>query len=273
MTILKIAAVSFGVLLLMAVVLHLVASHRFRAMADDLAARVRGGAPMQESDLPGAIRARALFNGAGRDGALRAVRLTQEAEFRRAADAQWGPMPAVQHMGLGAAAFVWDARAPGPLVPAFTVIDAYVDGEGLLLANLFGAIRVANAQGPVYDRSEAMRYLAEMPWAPDAVLGNPDVTWRALADGRVEAALATPSGRVAVTFTLDAAGDIVAMEATRPDLGPDGAEITREWRGRYTDYAWIGGRRIPRAGEVGYVEHGEYWAYWCGRITSLELLR
>jgi hypothetical protein len=116
---------------------------------------------------------------AGRDGPLRAARLTQEAEFRRAPDAAWGPMPAVQHMGLGAAAFVWDARAPGPLVPSFTVIDAYVGGQGVLRANLFGAIPVANATGAVYDRAEAMRYLAELPWAPDAVLGNPEVSGRA----------------------------------------------------------------------------------------------
>jgi hypothetical protein len=108
--------------------------------------------------------------------------------------------------------------------------------------------------GAVIDRAEAMRYLAEMPWAPDAVLGNPEVTWADLGEGRYEAALDTPSGRVAVTFTLDAAGDIAEMTALRPDAGPDGAEILREWRGRYWGYDRVGGRRIPVEAEVGYVD-------------------
>lgn len=272
MTILKIALISLALLIGIAAIYAVVATQRFRATADALAADVRAGAPTAEADLPEALRQRAVFNGAGRDGALRAVRLLQEAEFRRGAEADWGPMPAVQHMGLGTAAFVWDARAPGVLLPSFTVIDAYVNGRGLLRANLFGVIRVADAQAPVYDRAEAMRYLAELPWVPDAVLGNPEIAWTAREDGTYDAALDTPSGRVSVRFSLDENGDFAEMVAMRPDRRPDGAEFTREWRGRYTDYDWIGGRRIPLSGEVGYVEGGEYWAYWRGRITSLELI-
>lgn len=272
MTILKAAVVLLAVCAFGAVVFYVVASARFRAAADGLAAQVKGGPPMAEAVLPDPIRARAVFNGAGQDGALRAVRLTQEAEFRRMPDADWGPMPAIQHMGLGTSAFVWNASAPGPGVPSFTVIDAYVGGNGVLRANLFGAIPVANAAGPVVDRAEAMRYLAELPWAPDAIVGNPEVSWAETGDGGMEAALDTPSGRVAVRFTLNADGDFAGMVALRPDTGPDGTEFAREWRGRYEDYKWIAGRRIPASGEVGYVEDGAYWAYWRGRITALELL-
>lgn len=272
MTILKLVAILLAAFFVAAAAFLVVASQRFRATADDLAIQVREGPPMGEASLPEVVRARAVFNGAGQDGALRAVRLTQEAEFRRSADSDWGPMPAVQHMGLGAAAFVWDARAPGPVLPSFTVIDAYVGGRGLLRANLFGAIPVANAQAPVFDRAEAMRYLAELPWAPDAVLGNPQVTWREMEDGSIEAGLDTSSGPVSVLFTLDENGDFAEMVAIRPDQRPDGTEFSREWRGRYSDYDWLGGRRLPLAGEVGYVEDGTYWAYWRGRITSLELL-
>jgi hypothetical protein len=192
MTILKLAVFSLAILLVIVVLSFVVAAQRFRAAADGLAAGVSAGPPMVEAELPEVIRERAVFNGAGQDGPLRAQRLTQEAEFRRGAEAEWGPMPAVQHIGLGAAAFVWDARAPGPLVPSFTVVDAYVGGQGSLRANLFGAIPVAYAQGPVYDRAEAMRYLAELPWAPDAVLGNPEILWTETAERHYEAALETP---------------------------------------------------------------------------------
>jgi hypothetical protein len=272
MTFLKVGLLGLGALVLVVGVAYVIAAGRFRTIADDLAAQVKAGPPTTEADLPEVLRARAVFNGAGRDGPYRAARLVQDAEFRRTPEATWGPMPAVQHMGLGQAGFVWDARAPGPVLPSFTVIDAYVGGRGLLRANLFGAIPVAHARGGVVDRAEAMRYLAELPWAPDAVLGNPDITWTVLEDDQIEAALETPSGRVAVRFTLDAEGDFAEMVAERPDTRADGTEFTREWRGRYADYGWVGGRRIPLAGEVGYVEDGTYWGYWRGRITALELL-
>jgi hypothetical protein len=100
-----------------------------------------------QADLPGAIRDFAERNGAAPGSDARAARLTQDAEYRRGPDAEWGPMPAVQHMGLGRAAFVWNARAPGPLLPSFTVIDGYVGGTGMLRAMLFGPSRSPRPRG------------------------------------------------------------------------------------------------------------------------------
>jgi hypothetical protein len=74
-------------------------------------------------------------------------------------------------------------------------------------------------------------------------------------------------------YVFDAAGDIVRTEGSRPDTGADGAEILREWRGTFGDYATLGGRRIPTRGEVGYVDEGEYRPYWRGEVTALDLLR
>ncbi len=263
---------AFAVLIATAIVAHLVSTARFRSQAAALVAEVTQGPETTDVEVPEAMRLFAERNGAGASG-LRAQRLVQAAEFRFGREGAWGPMPAVQHMGLGVAGFVWHARAPGVALPRFTVIDAYVGGRGILRANLLGSIPVANSSGPVIDRSEAMRYLAELPWAPDAILGNPEIRWSEREDGRVEAALDTPSGRVSILYGFDEAGDIVETNGLRPDTGTDGAEIVREWRGSFGAYAEVGGRRIPTRGEVGYVEDGTYWAYWRGRVTELELLR
>lgn len=274
MSILKIALMTLIGLVVLAAVLHAWSFARFQGTAGDLARQVREGpAPVAGRDLPPAVRALAERNGADPAAGHRSVRLAQAAEFRRGPEAPWGAMPAVQHMGLGTAAFVWNARAPGPLVPGFTVIDAFVDGRGLLKANLLGSIPVAHAVGPVYDRAEAMRYLAELPWVPDAILGNPDLIWTVREDRTIEVGLETAAGPVSVRFALNDDGDMAEMTAQRPDLGADGREFTRGWVGRYDGYDWIGGRRIPLRGEVGYVEDGRYWPYWRGEITGLDLLR
>jgi hypothetical protein len=271
-TILKLGLFGLALLLGLAAALHLWSAARFRAMAERLVQDVVAGPAVSEADLPPGIRAFAEANRRGPAPAARALRLVQEFEFRQGPEADWGPMEAVQHVGLGTSAFVWVARAPGRLAPGVTVIDAYVAGAGFLHANLFGSVPVARGAGPVYDRAEAMRYLAELPWAPDAILGNPEIAWTEIAPDEVEAALATGAGRVSVRFTLDAAGDIVAMSAMRPDLAPDGTETFREWRGRFGGYEWVGDRRIPTLGEVGYAEDGATWLYFRGRVTALELL-
>jgi hypothetical protein len=61
----------------------------------------------------------------------------------------------------------------------------------------------------------------------------------------------------------------LAMEALdRPGKGPDGEPARMAWRGEFGDYGEIGGRRIPRRGEVGWVYADGYEAYWRGRITG-----
>lgn len=255
--------------------LHLVASARFRATIAALVATLRSGpAGVPREDLPPVLREFALRGGAGGGVPPRAVRIKQDAEFRRSADADWGPMPAVQHVAIGMPGFVWAAEAPGWIVPQFAVIDAFVSGQGQLEARLFGSIPVASAKGPVADRAEAMRYLAELAWAPDAVLGNPAIGWEVLSDTEVAASLDMPAGRAEVVLIFDAGGDIVGMRADdRPEQMPDGTILSRRWRGVFGDYAEIGGRRIPTTGEVGYVdEDGTYGPYWRGRITDYAVL-
>ncbi|AHM02813.1 hypothetical protein roselon_00368 [Roseibacterium elongatum DSM 19469] len=227
--------------------------------------------PATAHDLPAALRRFAERNGGDPDGPHRTATLLQDVTFRQAQDAAWGPMEGRHHMAIGQPGFVWEGRSPGVVLPRVVVIDAFVAGAGQLRVFLLGAIPVAHAQGPVIDRAEAMRYLAEIVWSPDAILRNPAIQWTQTAPDAVEAALDLPSGRAVVTLLFDDAGDIVEMQAERPDAGPDGVERLRSWRGYFRNYDWIGDRRIPLDGEVGYVDDGVYWAYWRGRITDYRL--
>ncbi len=246
----------------------------FSELAEDLARRVREGPATRHVDLPQIVRAFAEKNGGGANVALRALVVTQAAELKLGRDKPWVVTPAMQHIGLGTSAFVWSARQGGEVVPKVTVIDSFVGGRGLLQAAVLGAFRVAHAEGPVADRAEAMRYLAELPWAPDAILGNPEIEWRVVGDNMVEAVLPLSPNPARVSFRFGDHGDILEMHAEdRPEEGPDGTIVSREWRGLYKDYQRIGGRRIPTGGEVGYVDDfAGYDPYWRGRITAYQLL-
>ena len=85
----------------------------------------------------------------------------------------WRPFIAEQVISVHEPGFVWLARMQAaPLLYAH-ILDCYVGGEGLLEVRLFGSLRLARAAGPQASRGELMRYLAELAWAPHAMLHNP----------------------------------------------------------------------------------------------------
>jgi hypothetical protein len=47
--------------------------------------------------------------------------------------------------------------------------------------------------------------------------------------------------------------------------------VTRPWAGRFSDYAVVGGIRIPTRGEVRWELPDGPFTYWRGTITSIEL--
>ena len=219
------------------------------------------------TDLPAALQAFAERGLAGaRPGA--AVRLTQAAEMRLDRGATWTALSARQTIAAAEPGFAWVAEMKIGPIPAVRVIDSYVDGVGRLEIRGLGAVPMGSDTGPEATLGEAQRYLAELPWVPDAILTNRAITWTELPDG-VGAALETAGGTASVRFGFDAAGDIATMEADeRPAKLADGTVALLPWRGWFKDYAEIGGRRIPVQGEVGYVYPEGYESYWRGRITG-----
>lgn len=199
------------------------------------------------------------------------IRLTQLAEYRRAPDAPWVLLRARQAIATAVPEFLWVAHQGLGPVSAMRVVESLQGGRGALRLHRFGLLPAGTATGPEIDRAEAMRYLAELPWAPDAILGNAALSWQALGDGRVEVSLPVAGGAVSVRFRFDARGDIVEMLAeNRPVPVPGGVAGQADWRVLYRDYRMIGPRRIPAEGEAGHVLAGRYRPYFQMRVTGCD---
>ena len=219
--------------------------------------------------LPPIVRDFARRADASPEDLASSVEFIQSAEMQLKPGQGWQPLQAGQIIATGAPGFLWQARQSlGPL-PKFQVIDAYVGGAGRLHVRLLGLLDIVNATGPHIDRAEALRYLAELPWAPDAILGNPSISWRMLDDDRAEAVLDVNGQRAVVRFRFDAAGDIAEVFApSRPTTDEQGKPADLPWQGFFRDYRMIGPRRVPYEAEVGYIHPGGYRAYFQGCITS-----
>jgi hypothetical protein len=204
---------------------------------------------VRSDELPQSVRRyvrRALPN---QDRLPTLVRFTQRGEMQLR-PGRWLPFEATQEARVDRVEFAWHARfSPAPLL-GIRVRDWYRDGDGGLEARLLGLIPVARAAGPETARSEAMRYLAELPWFPHAILGNRELEWRELDASSVEVATKIGSAEAAVTLRFDEAGDVVGAVALDRPRQEGKQFIERPWMGVFADYQELGGVRVPIRAEV-----------------------
>jgi hypothetical protein len=181
--------------------------------------------------------------------------------------AKWSPFTATQFVTTQRPGFDWDARiqmAPG--VNAF-VHDVYALGAGSLHASLLGLFTVADVHGtPAAAQGELLRFFAEMPWYPTALLPSQGVRWEAIDDTSARATLTDASTTVSLVFRFNPEGTIETMRAEaryRDKL------TAMPWSGRFWNYSTCNGMLIPLEGEVGWEYPDGIRLYYKGKVTGI----
>ena len=196
------------------------------------------------------------------------VNLSQQGIFNMSeTESKWSPFTATQFVTTQRPGFDWDARiqmAPG--VSAF-VHDAYALGEGSLNASLLGLFTVADVRGtPEAALGELLRFFAEMPWYPTALLPSQGVRWEAIDNTSARATLTDAPTTVSLVFRFNAQGTIETMRAEaryRDKL------TAMPWSGRFWDYSTRNGMLIPLEGEVGWEYPDGIRFYYKGKVTEI----
>jgi hypothetical protein len=222
-------------------------------------------------ELP-VVVARYLERAIGDDGTIpRQVRIDQEGRMWQKPGGRAMRFTATERFAVDRVAVSWRARFPmlGPL--AIDVVDEYADGDGRLDVRLLG-IRLKRQQGLETSIGEALRYLAELPWAPYAIAHNPELEWRELDERAVEVETALGDRRLAVRIDFDGEGNIVRASSPMRPLLRDKVWRPTPWGGEFRAYETVGGVRLPTEAEVYWELDGERFTYWQGRVASVELL-
>lgn len=200
------------------------------------------------------------------------VRLWQRGSFRTAPTHSWRPFTATQHVTLQPPGFVWDASVRMmPWVPV-RVIDEFRGGQGALCAKLGGVLTVAEpAPGPALNEAELMRYLAEAPLYPTALLPGRGVEWTPIGDRSARATLTVQDTTASLVFHVNEWDEISRVTGKRAYVQEDGTTEPRPWHGYWRRYTMRNGIRVPLEGEVAWVhpDDGEV-AYWRGHIDQIE---
>lgn len=206
----------------------------------------------------------ALRLGADPDYAFDTVAFSQTGKMRISLKSRlWLPFTARQTMSVRSCAFVWNARFR-PL-GYMTVTDALEDGAGRLDVTALGMIPVSRSKpSAALTRGETIRYLAELPLAPDAMLHNGNLTWREIDASTL--AVTTGSGDTACEVVLGLGPDQRIISAFCADRAASATPpfAPMPWRGAFADYRKQNGRWIPTVAEVGWVIDGKDDIYWKG---------
>ena len=184
---------------------------------------------------------------------------------------QWKPFKSTQRVITGHPGFVWDARVCMAPTMTVRVQDAYIAGEGILIAKLFGLLTVMEQPGtPELAHGELMRFFAEAAWYPTVLLPGQGVVWEAIDDTQAGATLTDGATTVSVVFHFDTQGLISSVHSDARYREVDRMQVATPWQGRFWDYELRDGMLIPLEGEVAWVLPEGLWPYWRGHIEQIE---
>jgi hypothetical protein len=257
--------------------ISLYGSYQWRLSTDKLLAKLTGGKQattpknydLKEIEgLPDPVQR--YFQAVLKDGQpiVAAVNLSQQGLFNMSeTKAKWSPFTATQFVTTQRPGFDWDARiqmAPG--VSAF-VHDAYMLGESSLHVSLLGLFTVADVRDtPQAAQGELLRFFAEMPWYPTALLPSQGVRWEAIDNTSARATVTDGATTVSLVFRFNPDGTIKTMRAEaryRDKL------TAMPWSGRFWNYSTCNGMLIPLEGEVGWEYPDGIRLYYKGKVTEI----
>ena len=185
---------------------------------------------------------------------------------------QWKPFTSQQRVVIRNPGFLWDAQVkllPG--VPVH-VEDSYIAGQGRLIAKVLGLFKVADSRGAgEIARGEFMRYFAESPWYPTALLPSQGVQWATVDDASARATIVDGPITLTLLFRFDADGLIASVraEARGAGVGKGGTMVMLPWECSLSNYQPRDGMLIPMVGEAAWVRPEGRKAYFVGQVKTL----
>jgi hypothetical protein len=185
---------------------------------------------------------------------------------------QWRPFTSHQAVTTRRPGLVWNgwiASRPGLAV---LVHDAYLVGDGVLNPAVLGLFALGGGGSADHDtlaRGELIRYLAEAAWYPTALLPSQGVRWAAVDNRSADATLVDGRLRITMRFRFDAEGLIESARAEERGALIANRIVMTPWEGRWSDYQWRDGMRVPLTGEAAWLGADSRRPYWRGTIVRL----
>jgi hypothetical protein len=212
-------------------------------------------------DLPAPVRRYLEFAGVEGRPRIRFARLAHGGLFRTTPDSGWLPIEGDEYVSTDPPGFVWYASVRFRPLASIRARDLYMHGEGNMLVKPLSLFTLADARGPELDVSALLRFIAEAPWFPTALVPSDHVRWEPIDEGSARIVVRDGSLAAAGVFRFGPDGRIVEFDTSdRFEAGGDAA-TRRPWGGVYRGYEEVDGFRIPAEVEARWLAPPEVFAY------------
>lgn len=218
--------------------------------------------------LPAEVRDLAMRLGANEIAVAGQTVLRQDGEMKLSLTSpRWHCFTARQTMAVTSCSFDWHARF-WPF-GYLSVTDALQAGRGQLDVTAFGLIPlVRSAPSVALTKGEMLRYLAELPFAPDAILHNHALVWRVIGANQIAVSCGPSILQAEVVFALNADGRVASATATDRPRSTKPPYLPTPWRAEFSDYRHQQSRWVPFAGQVAWLIDGGEVPYWRGVLSD-----
>jgi hypothetical protein len=202
---------------------------------------------------------------------IKSARFSHAGTFNMSTDkSSWKPFTSNQEVVVNRPGFIWDARVQ--MFPAISVYvhDVYVAGEGSLQASILGLFDVANMSGSeAMAQGELLRFLAETPLYPTALLPRNGISWTAIDGQSAQVSLADKDLQVTMTFTFNQSGLIDTVWAAARSRVNGKIFEYMPWQGRFWNYVERNGMMVPLEAEVAWLPPDGAKPYYRSKLTSI----
>ena len=165
--------------------------------------------------------------------------------------------------------FLWEARLRIPL--GLLVHDAYAQGEGSLdVGAAAGFVRLQRVRRRTgLPEGQLLRYLAEAPWYPTALLPRAGVRWDADGETSARATLVDGLTTASLLFVFADDGLVERVRAEARGREVRGKLVPQPWEGRFAAPRARGPYTVPHEATVAWIDpNGESAPYWTGRLVD-----
>jgi hypothetical protein len=180
------------------------------------------------------------------------VKLKHTGEFRQDENQKWMPIEGEEYFTTETPGFIWIGKISLLPLVWITGIDMYLEGKGVFQIKLLYIITIADAtKGKELDESELMRWLAEAPLFPTALLPSNHLHWEPVDSDSAKAIIDYSGSKAEAVFHFNKKGEIVQVNADRY-RAVDNSFVKEKWFGHYSNYTSAKNMMVPWNIEVSW---------------------
>ena len=197
------------------------------------------------------------------------VKLKHGGTFRQSQGQGWIPMVGQEYFTTENPGFVWIGKMkPYPLL-WIDGKDEFIDGKGNFQIKLLSLFTVADTKGKESDESELLRWLAETPWFPTALLPSKYLHWESVNSSSAKAVVEYGKIKSKVVFSFNEQGQIIKLNADRYRT-VNNTFSKDKWVGYYRDYTKVNDVMIPKEIEAAWNFSSGEFSYAKFKITDIK---